>query len=361
MSGIESKIKKVSEDIDTALNEFKSIQKTFTTYDERINNLTLKLPQLENEFNEIKESIADSISNLENKFQYIQKSIEKTQNDLIINKKSDNKLKDDIEFLKGNIEDFSSKIQSISSLEEKENKLQDLIQKLSVELSLVKESQTSTNNYLLDIQGKLNDLNSQTSSISQNVSEIEGKLQEEEKSDETAKKMEGIINRIKNIEQEVGITSGELIATGFDNFNVLKKFTSDTLGTESIKSIFPFEEAKDPIEVLKSVKKLIREVSSMDETDIPDISDILIRYSDRTGTSDRRSLFINYTKDVRRALELGQSILMSIGIKRGQTRRMIEEAKTIVGKWAREEDILGDGGMKTVFEMLEVLENDFQE
>ena len=77
------------------------------------------------------------------------------------------------------------------------------------------------------------------------------------------------------------------------------------------------------------------------------------------GRADRRTLIVNFSNDVRRVLEVGQSVLMDIGQKRMQARNIIEEIRNLTRQWTSEDDLIGETGVFMALELLETLEKEF--
>jgi hypothetical protein len=207
--------------------------------------------------------------------------------------------------------------------------------------------------YKKETDEKLSQLNG-SSNFSNKITKLENGFKK------TSVDVEGLIKRIKNIEKEVGITTGDLIGTSYDSLGMLRHTISELVGEEKIDQFVPEGSIEDPILVLKSLKSLIRELSFMDDSNIPSTSEILLKYSEISEKSDRKSLFLAFNNDIRRIMEVGQAVLMEIGQKRTQTRRLLEEVRNLASKWTSEDDLTGDSGILAALELLNILEMEFQ-
>ncbi|MFX1285638.1 MAG: hypothetical protein ACFFB5_18505 [Promethearchaeota archaeon] len=170
----------------------------------------------------------------------------------------------------------------------------------------------------------------------------------------------GLLNRVQNLEEKAGISTGELIGTGFDNLGMLRQLVADLLGEDKVDYYIPVESGKDPILVINSLKGIIRDLSFIDESNSLNTSEILLKYSETADSrADRRTLIVNYNKDIQRILEIGQSVLMDIGQKRMQTRNIIEEIRNLARQWTSEDDVRGESGVFMALDLLETLEKEF--
>jgi predicted RNase H-like nuclease (RuvC/YqgF family) len=207
--------------------------------------------------------------------------------------------------------------------------------------------------YKKEINTKLSQLDG-PSEYSNQITKLEDGLKK------TSVDIEGLVKRIINIEKEVGITTGDLIGRSFDSVGMLRQTVSQLVGEEKTNQFVPEDSIDDPIKVIRSLKSLIRELSFMDDSNIPSTSEILLKYSEISDKSDRISLFLAYNNDIRRIIEVGQAVLMEIGQKRTQTRRILEEVKNLASKWTSEDDLTGDSGILAALELLKILEMEFQ-
>ncbi|MFX1516277.1 MAG: hypothetical protein ACFFC6_08210 [Promethearchaeota archaeon] len=170
----------------------------------------------------------------------------------------------------------------------------------------------------------------------------------------------GFVNRIQNLEEKAGISTGELIGTGFDNLGMLQQLVTDLLGREKVDQHIPKEVGQEPVKVIRGLKGIIRDLSCIDESNSMNTSEIMLNYSETAdGKADRRTLIVNFNKDVQRVLEIGQSVLMDIGLKRMQTRNIIEEIRNLARQWTSEEDLKGELGVFMALDLLETLEREF--
>ena len=160
--------------------------------------------------------------------------------------------------------------------------------------------------------------------------------------------------------EKAGISTGDLIGTGFDNLGMLQQLVSDLLGSESVNQHIPEEVGQDPVRVIRGLKGIIRDLSCIDESNSMNTSEIMLNYSETAdGKADRRTLIVNFNKDVQRVLEIGQSVLMDIGQKRMQTRNIIEEIRNLARQWTSEDDLKGESGVFMALDLLETLEKEF--
>ncbi|MFX0172023.1 MAG: hypothetical protein ACFE9L_08890 [Candidatus Hodarchaeota archaeon] len=207
--------------------------------------------------------------------------------------------------------------------------------------------------YKKEINAKLSQLDGQ-SKYSNQITKLDDRFKK------TSVDIEGLVKRIINIEKEVGITTGDLIGKSFDSVGMLRQTVSQLIGEEKIDQFIPKGSIEDPIQVLRSLKSLIRELNFMDDSNIPSTSEILLKYSEISDKSDRKSLFLAFNNDIRRIVEVDQAVLMEIGQKRTQIRRLLEEVKNLASKWTSEDDLTNDSGILTALELLKILEMEFQ-
>lgn len=179
-----------------------------------------------------------------------------------------------------------------------------------------------------------------------------------EKNFDIEKQLNGLTNRIKNMEKKQGVETGDLVGTSLDNQGAFNKLISTVIGFEEAKPIIANLDYTNPISIIDSLKEVIKALSFM-ESGIPTTAEILIKYAEKTGKSDRVVLVLAYVNDVRKVLEMGQSVLMGLGTKRGQIRRLIEEARTVAGKWRNEDELFGDMGVQLLLSYLDMLKEDF--
>ncbi|MFX0185467.1 MAG: hypothetical protein ACFE95_20480 [Candidatus Hodarchaeota archaeon] len=208
--------------------------------------------------------------------------------------------------------------------------------------------------YKKETDEKISKLNG-SSNLSNEITKLENGFKK------TSVDIEGLIKRIKNIEKEVGITTGDLIGKSYyDSVGMLRHTVSGLVGEEKVNQFVPEGSIEDPIIIINSLKSLIRELSFMDDSNIPSASEILLKYSEISDKSDRKSLFLEFNNDIRRIIEVGQAVLMEIGQKRTQTRRLLEEVRSLASKWTNAEDLTGESGILAALELLNILEMEFQ-
>ena len=143
---------------------------------------------------------------------------------------------------------------------------------------------------------------------------------------------------------------------------MFRNLVSDVLGEDKVDHYIPEKSGQDPLMVVKALMGIIHDLSFIDETNSLNTAEILLKYSETAdGRADRRTLIVNFANDVRRILEVGQSVLMDIGQKRTQTRNIIEEIRNIARHWACEDDLRGEAGVFTALDLLEDLSKIFSE
>jgi hypothetical protein len=284
--------------------------------------------------------------------------------------------------MKADFDSFSSKLehmtQSLETIQSNiTSQLSSLQGEINSEITSLQQSIQKGEKFQSSVTSQLSsfqeELNSELSNLHEKLTQLEGSISDEGDSvsradfdnlkTELEKRFVGIGNRVENVEKHAGITSGALMETSFDSGGMLRELVNELFGSDMIDSLMP-ENIADPVPVVKSIKKLIMSLCGMDDSRIPNISDILLRYAEKmegSGVSGRRELFIAFNTDVRRVCEIGQSVLMAIGQKRNFSRRICQEANNLAGKWTSEEIIQDTQGVKAVLELFDTLEQEFSE
>lgn len=383
--------------INQSLNDFKStIQGS--------EGSSAKLNSVENTLSELKTAIQE-LQNLPNIIREIKQTTSELQtslNDQIVREEESVKsLNENIEGVKDALQEFKeshsqqeSKITdihtkldnmspSIDSLESKYKENTELIHKMEDDFSQYRgNSDEKFDQFSTEIElarnvingletTKFDEFNERISSL-ETVSEVlQSKVTEmtrglEEVNNYMAdwanqiEKATGVLTRIENLEEKAGISTGDLIGTGFDNLGMLRQIVSNLLGGEKADQYIPSELGQDPVKVIVSLKGIIRDLSCIDESNTLNTSEIMLNYSETAdGRADRRTLIVNFSNDIRRVLEVGQSVLMDIGQKRMQTRNIIEEIRNLSRQWTSEDDLLGKTGVFMALDLLETLEKEF--
>lgn len=274
-------------------------------------------------------------------------------------------LNDSINDVQSKISTFEKNFTKITAVEESIEgviySFQELKESYSQQESIIAEIQTK-------IEEKIDQFLTEDESNRKTISEFETKIDGlnnritnlEKALEEETTSASGILNRIKNLEEKAGISTGDLIGTGFDNLGMLRQLVSDLLGEEKVDQHIPKESGQDPILVIKALKEIIRDLSFIDESNSLNIAEILLRYSEKSGErADRRTLVVNFSNDIRRVLEMGQSVMMDIGQKRMQTRNIIEEIRNVSRQWTSEDDLKGETGIFLALDLLETLKKEF--
>ncbi|MFX0125304.1 MAG: hypothetical protein ACFFAE_16875 [Candidatus Hodarchaeota archaeon] len=321
------------------LNEtITNIQSKLTTVDQellKIRRFEESITGLNQTFQELKSSLShqeSKISNLETNFEENSVAIQKLEEEFreykTTTKGKFNQIMDDS--LKNTITEFESKFDGLNThMTKVENKFEETIAnvtKVGIDLEEIKT----------------------------NIEEFFNQVEEVKMS------TSGFMNRIQNLEEKAGIATGDLIGTGFDNLGMLQQLVTDLLGREKVNQHIPKEVGKDPIRVIRGLIGIIRDLSCIDESNSLNTSEIMLNYSETAeGKADRRTLIVNYNKDIQRVLEIGQSVLMDIGQKRMQTRNIIEEIRNIARQWTSEDDLKGELGVFMALDLLETLEKEF--
>ncbi len=315
-----------------------NVQSKLTTFDHDL----LKIPTLE-----------ESIAKLEGSFQELNVSF------------SHQEAK--ITEIQATLSNISPSVDALKSNYEKNN---EIIQKLEEGIIEYKTTTEEKLDQLMNdsVTKAIDEFGSKFESLNTRITNIESSFEETNTNvtnsmnqiQEVTTSTSGFLNRIQNLEEKAGISTGDLISTGFDNLGMLQQLITDLLGREKVDQHIPREAGQDPVMVIKGLKGIIRDISCIDETNSLNTSEILLNYSETSdGRADRRALIVNFNKDIQRVLEIGQSVLMDIGQKRMQTRNFIEEIRNLARQWTSEDDIRGESGVFMALDLLETLEKEF--
>ena len=317
-------VKSLTENIDGVKDAFQEFKESHSEQESRITDIHTKL-----------DNVSSSIDSLESKYNENTELIHNIQNDFTQYKgKTDEKF-----------DQFSTEIEStrsmISGMEaSKFDRLDKRISSLETILEKVQSEVTETTSVLEEVNTNMASWGNQSEQVTANTS--------------------GILTRVENLEEKAGITTGDLIGTGFDNLGMLKQLVSNLLGGDKANQYIPPELDQEPAKVIESLKGIIRDLSCIDESNTINTSEIMLNYSETAdGRADRRTLIVNFSNDVRRVLEVGQSVLMDIGQKRMQTRNIIEEIRNLSRQWTSEADLVGETGVFMALDLLETLEKEF--
>lgn len=361
-------MKSVSTEIQSVKNEvaaLKSLNTEFTIFKVTQDELSQRIDSIQtvkNDFtslqerqNELNQKI-DSVHSIKDDFTAIQEK----QNELTQKLESIQSIEENIDTLKNNLNEFSQKNETTQ-----ENVLNDL-NKINEEISKFQEKVDKGVDFQSSVNNQLEKIQEQFTKIQTTLNEMEptDSSEFEQKLNQLEARFDGIGNRIENVEKQAGITSGALIETGFDSKGMLREFITELFGADQVNQLIPDNVTQDPVSAVKSIKNIILNLSGMDDARIPNISEILLRYADKTegsGVSGRKELFVAFNTDIRRICEIGQAILMATGQKRNSSRRICQEAKNLAGKWTSEEILTGDQGVNSVLILFDTLEEEFSE
>lgn len=290
------------------------------------------------------------------------------------NEKAKNLLSEleEIKIIQPQLKDLMEKIALLAPLQADNKALNNQISELQTEITAIKESRADNiQNEFKELQNSnesmkqlVDDFRQNQEIIKSNFLEMQNNLQElKESLDKPNLMIETLEKRISNLEKHVGVTTGDLIGDTFDSGGVFKQLVTELVDKEYTDSHITDEVLKNQVSTVKAIKSIIMKLAGMDSSRIPDITEILLRYADHPGdqgqASDRRNLFLAFNTDVRRICEIGQAVLMDIGVKRNFTRRICQEAHTVAGKWDSEAMITSDTGVKAILELFDTLEQEY--
>ncbi len=371
LTEVKSSLEVVFSNIRTLKREIHIINQKFSDFNSTIQAFEGSFSQLnetENALSELKTSF-QVFNQLPIDIQEIKQTTLELQRSLNDQKERQEEL---VKPLNDSINDVQSKISTFEKNFTKITAVEESIEGVIYSFQELKESYSQQESIIAEIQTKIDEKIDQflteDESNRKTISEFETKIDGlnnritnlEKTLEEEATSASGILNRIKNLEEKAGISTGDLIGTGFDNLGMLRQLVSDLLGEEKVDQHIPKESGQDPILVIKALKEIIRDLSFIDESNSLNIAEILLRYSEKSGErADRRTLVVNFSNDIRRVLEMGQSVMMDIGQKRMQTRNIIEEIRNVSRQWTSEDDLKGETGIFLALDLLETLKKEF--
>lgn len=357
-------IKQTMSELQQSLNEQTTKQKDLLNpLNEAMTNVQSKLSTFDQDLSKIT-TVEENIGKLKETFQDLKESHSHQESKLAEIQTNFNNISPSFDALKSNYEKNSDSIQKLeegfieykTTIEEKLNQLMnDSLGKF------INEFETKVDGLNTRIANLENSIDETTTKMASGLEEINTNManfvtQIEEASTNTS----GFLNRIQNLEEKAGISTGELIGTGFDNLGMLRQLVTDLLSEEKANQHLPREMSQDPSLVIRGLKGIIRDLSFIDDSNSLNTSEILLKYSETSGDrADRRTLIVNFNKDIQRVLEIGQSVLMDIGQKRMQTRNIIEEIRNLARQWTSEDDVRGESGVFMALDLLETLEKEF--
>ncbi|UCG02409.1 MAG: hypothetical protein JSW11_00145 [Candidatus Heimdallarchaeota archaeon] len=339
MSGLQQSLNDQTTKQESLLNPINeaitSVQSKLSTVDQDLSKLTAleeEIVRVNNTFQELKESQESKLTEIQTNYRNISPSLDALKSNLEKNNESLQKLEEGF-------------IEYKTTTEEKLNQVMD----------------DSFRKTIDEIESKFDGLNTRVTNVETNFEGTNTKISNfSSKLEEVIISTTGFLNRIQNLEEKAGISTGELIGTGFDNLGMLQQLVTDLLGREKADQHISKEVGKDPVMVIRGLKGIIRDVSCIDESNSLNTSEIMLNYSETAeGKADRRTLIVNFNKDIQRVLEIGQSVLMDIGQKRMQTRNIIEEIRNLARQWTSEDDLKGELGVFMALDLLETLEKEF--
>lgn len=371
LTEVKSSLEVVFSNIRTLKREIHIINQKFSDFNSTIQAFEGSFSQLnetENALSELKTSF-QVFNQLPNDIQEITQTTLELQRSLNDQKERQEEL---VKPLNDSINDVQSKITTFEKNFTKITAVEESIEGVIYSFQELKESYSQQESIIAEIQTKIDEKidqfltedESNRKAISEFETKIDGlnnRITNLEKTlEEEATSASGILNRIKNLEEKAGISTGDLIGTGFDNLGMLRQLVSDLLGEEKVDQHIPKESGQDPILVIKALKEIIRDLSFIDESNSLNTAEILLKYSEKAGErADRRTLVVNFSNDIRRILEVGQSVMMDIGQKRMQTRNIIEEIRNVSRQWTSEDDLKGETGIFLALDLLETLKKEF--
>jgi uncharacterized protein YoxC len=333
---------------------------------ETITNIQSKLSTVDQEISKVT-ALEESISGLNQTFQELTTSLSQQEAKISNLETNFSNISPSIEALKDNLEENSVAFQKLEEgfknyqtvTEEKLNQLMD--ESLKNTIAEFESKVDELNTHMIKVENKFGETTSKVTKVGFDLEEIKKNMDDFfNQVEEVKTSTSGFVNRIQNLEEKAGISAGDLIGTGFDNLGLLQQIVTDLLGREKVDQYIPKEVGKDPIRVIRGLKGVIRDLSCIDESNSLNTSEIMLNYSETAdGKADRRTLIVNFNKDIQRVLEIGQSVLMDIGQKRMQTRNIIEEARNLARQWTSEDDLKGESGVFIALDLLETLEREF--
>ncbi|MFW9906292.1 MAG: hypothetical protein ACFFFH_18370 [Candidatus Thorarchaeota archaeon] len=333
---------------------------------ERISIIQSKLATADQELSKVT-ALEESITGLKQTFQELNTSLSSQEIKISDLETNFSNLSPSIKVLNKNYEENSAAFQKLeegfrdykTTTGEKLNKLMDD----SLKNTIIKfESKVEElNSHMTKVENRFGETTTNATKVRSELEEIKTSLEDFfSQIEEVKKSTTGFVNRIENLEEKVGISTGDLIGTGFDNLGMLQQLVTDLLGREKSDQYIPKEIGQDPVMVIRGLKGIMRDLSCIDESNSMNTSEIMLNYSETAdGKADRRTLIVNFNKDVQRVLEIGQSVLMDIGQKRMQARNIIEEIRNLARQWTSEDDLKGDSGVFMALDLLETLEKEF--
>ena len=333
---------------------------------ESIINMQSKLTTVDHELSKVT-AIEESINGLKQTFQELNASLSNQETKISSLETNLSNLSPSVEALKGNYEENSATFQKLeegfrdykTTTEEKLNKLMD--DSLKNAITEFESKVDELNSQMIKVENKFEETTTNVTKVGIDLEEIKTNLEDFfNKIEEVKTSTSGFVNRIENLEEKAGISTGDLIGTGFDNLGMLQQLVADLMGGEKVNQYIPKEVGKDPVMVIRGLKGIIRDLSCIDESNSMNTSEIMLNYSETAdGKADRRTLIVNFNKDVQRVLEIGQSVLMDIGQKRMQARNIIEETRNLARQWTSEDDLKGESGVFMALDLLDTLEKEF--
>ncbi|NHJ02494.1 MAG: hypothetical protein EAX86_10190 [Candidatus Heimdallarchaeota archaeon] len=268
--------------------------------------------------------------------------------------------------------DLTEKTKSIPSLKADLEAINDQINVIKTHCSVIeastKEFVQNQNIEILNnskmFQEKIEELKQVQNELKSNLLEIQDNINELKLFQENPNPIfEVFERRVANLEKHVGVTTGDLIGDTYDSGGVFKQLVTELVDKEYASSLLTDETITNQVLTVRAIKQIIMKIAGMDAARIPDITEILLRHASSSGdqlqASDRKGLLLAFNTDVRRICEIGQAVLMDIGVKRNFTRRICQEAHTVAGKWDSEEIIKGDAGVGAVLDLFDTLEQEY--
>ena len=333
---------------------------------ETITNIQSKLLSVDQEFSKVS-ALEDNIAKLNQTFQELNTSLSLQESKISDIQTKFSSISPSLDTLKSNYEVNSANLQKLeagfseykTTTEEKFNQLMD--DSLRKTINEFESKVDGLNARMSEVESKFEETTTNVTKVGIDLEEIKENLADFFNQVEDVKtSTSGFVNRIQNLEEKAGISTGDLIGTGFDNLGMLQQLVTDLLGRDKVDRHMPKEVGQDPVRVIRGLKGIIRDLSCIDESNSMNTSEIMLNYSETAdGKADRRTLIVNFNKDVQRVLEIGQSVLMDIGQKRMQTRNIIEEIRNLARQWTSEDDLKGESGVFMALDLLETLEKEF--
>ena len=333
---------------------------------ETITNIQSNLLSVDQEFSKVS-ALEDNIAKLNQTFQELNTSLSLQESKISDIQTKFSSISPSLDTLKSNYEVNSANLQKLeagfseykTTTEEKFNQLMD--DSLRKTINEFESKVDGLNARMSEVESKFEETTTNVTKVGIDLEEIKENLADFFNQVEDVKtSTSGFVNRIQNLEEKAGISTGDLIGTGFDNLGMLQQLVTDLLGRDKVDRHMPKEVGQDPVRVIRGLKGIIRDLSCIDESNSMNTSEIMLNYSETAdGKADRRTLIVNFNKDVQRVLEIGQSVLMDIGQKRMQTRNIIEEIRNLARQWTSEDDLKGESGVFMALDLLETLEKEF--